>query len=99
MFIAIYRGIVSQECEKLYRESWKTVASYFVEEMGAINASLNRDCNGHWIAISKWPSKEMRDRSWPCGDHPAEIQEAISTLQQCVSERLPEIELNLVEEV
>lgn len=104
MFAVIYRGYVKPELESPFREYWKIVASYFVNERGALGSTLHQAEDGMWIAYSKWPDKATRDASWPRDkekvnvDIPLHIQRAIEGLKACI-EQLPEICMEVREEV
>lgn len=105
MFAVIYRGHVKPELEFQYREYWKIVASYFVNERGALGSTLHQTEDGMWVAYSKWPDKATRDASWPRDKEkvnaqiPLNIQEAIEGLRACIKEQLPEIWLEVIEEI
>lgn len=107
MFAVIYRGYLKPGSEKDYIKHWKLIASYFVHARGALGSTLHKTEDGMWIAYSKWPSKEMRDLSWPQNnqpihpDYPREIQEAIAGLKECLDQdkRLPEIQMEVLEEI
>lgn len=85
-FAVIYRMRVKQGCEADYLAYWKAVAGYFIRERGAIESRSHQAEDGLWIAYSRWPSRAMRDASWPAeGEEvnsalPPHIQEAIRVL-------------------
>ncbi|PJD94791.1 MAG: hypothetical protein CK425_10395 [Parachlamydia sp.] len=107
MFAVIYRGYVKTGCEAYYLECWTTVASYFVEECGALGSTLHKTDEGMWIAYSKWPDKATRDALWSSGKGeanaklPLHVQEAINGLKLCLEEEklLPEICMEVLEEI
>lgn len=107
MFAVIYRGYVKEGHEEEYKKCWKTVASYFAKERGALGSTLHRTVEGMWVAYSRWPDKETRDRSWPQGKEaannelPVSVQEAILGLKACLDDANPlsEICMEIVEEV
>ena len=105
MFAVIYRGSVKPHLEEAFKKHWRVVASYFVKDRGAIGSSLHRGEEGLWVAYSRWPDKETRDRSWPreggsvSSDFPAEVKGAIEGLRECFVDEYPEICMNVVEEI
>lgn len=104
MFAVIYRGYVKKEFEPQFRMCWKVVADYFVRRRGAISSTLHKTEDGMWVAYSKWPDKATRDASWPQGDEinaelPSAVHEAICELKACLEEQLPEICMEITEEV
>lgn len=103
MFAAIYRGFVSPEREAIYRESWKTVANYFVTECGALGSTLHKTADGEFIAYSRWPSQETRDKVWKneSAELPDKVRQAIDSLEKSIDSCNPrdEICLELLEEI
>jgi len=107
MFAVIYRGFVNRGCEKQYILNWTKVANYFVQSRGALGSTLHKTEDGMWVAYSKWPSKEVRDNSWPQENQPInseipqEICEAILIMKDCLDKekQLPEICMNVVETI
>jgi DNA-binding cell septation regulator SpoVG len=93
MFAVIYRAYLKTDKENQYQEYWKTIASYFVNERGALGSTLHKTAEGMWVAYSKWPDKRTRDASWPSNknsinkEFPLEIQEAILGLKQMLGRR------------
>ena len=82
------------------------VAAYFVQKRGALGSLLYRTEEGLWVAYSRWPSKALRDASWPGENAPSdelpnEIRAAVITIQRCVDQerKIPEICMELVAEV
>lgn len=104
MFAVIYRAYLKPGRESEYREAWNIVASHFVEHRGALGSCLHRADSGLWVAYSRWPSKEMRDASWPQGDPhsvqlPDEILQAVIVLKDCMETQLPEITMEVVDDL
>lgn len=107
MFAVIYRGYVIEGKESDYRDAWRVVAKYFVEERGAIGSCLHQTADGMWVAYSRWPDQKTRDASWPGGegasavDCPVEIREAIATIKNCLmaDRLLPEIQMAVIEDL
>lgn len=105
MFAVIYRVSVDPKREEEFRENWKKVASFFVKERGALGSSLHRSSEGLWVAYSRWPSRSMRDASWPqegseiAAEFPQEIKEAILGLKDCALDEHPEICMDVLEDV
>ncbi len=105
-FAVIYRGYIKPGTEKLYIESWKKIATYFVQERGALGSTLYHTDDGMWLACSRWPSKTIRDASWPpkegelSSQFPHLIKEAIEDLKSCFDvDRYPEIHMTVIAEV
>ena len=97
MFAVIYRGFVKPHQEDEYQRFWKIIATYFVNERGALGSTLHRAEDGMWVAYSLWPEKAKRDASWPSENEkpnseiPENIRLAIKGLKECLKEQLPEI--------
>ncbi len=107
MFAVIYKSRLKPDSERAFLKAWNLVAEYFVKERGAMSSTLHKSSQGEWVAYSKWPSKEMRDASWP-GDGeeisteiPLLIRQAIATLKACIDrdQFYEEICLEVVEEI
>lgn len=105
-FAVIYRTYVKPGYEDIYLENWKIVATYFLQERGALGSTLHKSDDGMWVAYSRWPDKATRDASWP-GDQQSinssispVVQQAIINLKSCfdMDRRLPEICMEVVEE-
>ena len=106
MFAVIYRGYVKIELENQYIKNWKFIASYFINERGALGSTLHKSEDGMWVAYSRWPDKATRDSSWPSSkdninpELPFEVQQAIIELKQCLDleRQFPEICMEVIEE-
>ena len=104
MFAVIFRGRINPEKEGLYQKSWKEIASFFINECGALGSCLHKTDDGLWLAYSRWPSKEHRDNAWPGIDADVElldnkVKQSFLNLKACVVESFPEIQLNVVEDL
>ena len=105
MFAVIYRSFIKPGHEERYQDNWKKIASYFVKKRGALGSSLHKTKEGLWVAYSRWPDEATRAASWPSGDDvanpdlPSDICEAIKNLKDCLENQLPEICMEVQEEV
>ncbi len=106
MFAVIYRAYLNPGHEEEFQEAWNTVAAYFVQKRGALGSLLHRTEEGLWVAYSRWPSKALRDASWPgenapSGELPGKIRAAVIAIQKCIDQerKIPEICMELVTEV
>ncbi|WP_420421004.1 antibiotic biosynthesis monooxygenase family protein [Simkania sp.] len=105
MFAVIYRGVVKREKEAAFRKAWNTVATFFVENRGALGSSLHRAEEGMWVAYSRWPDQATRDASWPKDDEevnatfPMHVKEAVLELKTCFEDEKPQICMELMDEV
>ena len=104
LFAVLYQGYVKQGRESEYRNAWHQIASYFIEKRGALGSSLHRTDEGLWIAYSRWPDKATRNASWPGEGAPSnklpnEIRQAIITLKDCIERQLPEICMEIVDDL
>lgn len=105
MFAVIYRSYLKPNSEEVYKDNWRIIANYFVKERGALGSTLLKAEEGYWLAFSKWPDKKTRDASWPQKiediniELPIDIIEAIFLLKQCLDTQLPEICMEIVEEI
>ncbi len=102
MFAVIYRAFVYPHCDEEYRQHWKSIADYFVTHCGAIGSTLHQTAEGEYIAYSRWPNRETRDKYW--GDQATHtfdhnIHETILKLKACLDMSKPydEIAMEVVE--
>lgn len=105
MFAVIYQGYLKLGRESDYRRAWNQVARYFIKERGAIGSCLHRTSDGLWIAYSRWPDKETRDRSWPGENAPStelplEIREAVLTIKECLDSdrKIPDLCMEVIDD-
>ena len=106
MFAAIYQAYIKPGCEIEYQELWNKIASYFIENRGAIGSCLHRSQDGLWLAYSRWPDQATRDASWPgenaCSEElPEDIRNAISGIKDCIDQerKVPEMCLEVVNDL
>lgn len=104
MFAVIYQVSIKAKREAEFTKAWHQIATYFIEERGSLGSSLHRTENGLWVAYSRWPDKATRDASWPGQDAPStelpdDIREAIITLKNCIENQLPEICMEVVDDL
>ena len=106
MFAVIYQTYLKPGKEAEYQQHWRKIATYFVEQRGAIGSCLHRTPEGIWVAYSRWPSKALRDASWP-GDNAAseelseDIRATIAAIKECgdSDRRIPEICLEVIDDL
>lgn len=96
MFAVIYRFKLKPHQEAVYKSCWNTLAKYFIEKRGAIGSCLHKGDDGLWVAYSRWPTRAIRDASWPGEDSPSEelpqfIQEVIQEIQ-CIKKENEDFE-------
>jgi hypothetical protein len=106
MFAVIYRGYIKPNHETKYQDSWQKIATYFVEQRGALGSCLHKTEEGMWVAYSRWPNKKTRDAAWPGENAPAaelpdDIKQAIIELRSCLDQerQLPEICMHVVNDL
>ena len=107
MFAVIYQAYVKEGREAEFRKAWKTIASFFVKERGAIGSCLHRTSDGLWVAYSRWPDPKTRDASWPkengapSSELPIKIRDAIVTLKDCVDpeRKIPDLCMEVVDDL
>ncbi len=106
MIAIIYRPHIYPEKAEDYKKYWHQVASYFIENCGAIGSCLHQDSDGQFVAYSRWPDKQTRDASWPGDDAPndmlpEEIKLAIREMKKCGdrSKSKPEICMEIVDDL
>lgn len=95
MFAAIYRGFVLPGQESEYIKNWETIASFFINHCGAIGSNLHKSEEGEYIAYSRWPTVEQRDKYWKDKNVPDQITEAIDKLKACLDQSKPIDEINM----
>lgn len=105
MFTAIYQGYLKEGRESEYQAAWSKVARYFIEQRGAIGSCLHRTSDGLWVAYSRWPDKNTRDRSWPGENAPAselplEIRQAVLIIKDCLDpdRKIPDLGMEVIED-
>ena len=105
MFAVIYRGWLKKGKEQVYQDTWHLIARYFIEERGALGSCLHKTIDGLWIAYSRWPSKAMRDASWPGEQTPSDelpsvIKNCIEVIKDCIDpeRKLPDIEMEVIDD-
>lgn len=104
IFAVIYQGYVKQGRELEYQSAWHKIAAYFSEKRGALGSCLHHTDDNLWVAYSRWPDKATRDASWPkentpSSELPQEIQQAIITLKSCIERQLPEIGMEVIDDL
>ncbi len=103
MFAVIYQAYVKPEKEHLYRKYWNQIATYFIENRGAIGSTLHKSSDGVFVAYSRWPDKATRDASWPkdtiASNLPEDIQETAQNLKDCIDSFLPEISMEVIDDL
>lgn len=101
-FAVIYRGFVLPGKEKDYVNAWSFIANYFIKYCGAKGSSLHRSQAGEYIAYSRWPNKELRDRYWSNeSGGSADLQVNIQVLKNCIDTSKPsdEICMDVIEDL
>lgn len=73
VFAVIYKFHIRPGAEESYKKLWRQVATYFMEQRGALGSCLHKTAEGQWVAYSRWPDQATRDASWPKeGEEPSE---------------------------
>lgn len=90
-FAAIYQSYIKDGETGAYRQAWHTVATYFVQNRGALGSCLHQMEDGRFVAYSRWPDKATRDASWPGENAPAAVlpqvvREAILIMKSCADQ-------------
>jgi hypothetical protein len=62
-FAAIYQGYLKPGREEEYQKLWKIIATFFIEQRGALGSCLHKTSDGLWVAYSRWPNQATRDAS------------------------------------
>lgn len=106
MFAIIYQGYAKPNREKEYQQLWHKIATYFVQNRGALGSCLHKTGEGLWLAYSRWPDKKTRDASWPGEDAPSEelpddIRQAVIRIKDCIDQeqKLPEINMEVIDDL
>lgn len=97
MFAVIYKGFVLEEKEDSYLKTWSFVAKYFKKNCEALGSTLHKTEDGEYVAYSRWPTKETRDRYWTSQDAYVsdEMKKAITILKSCLDPNKPSSEIQL----
>ncbi|OGT21947.1 MAG: hypothetical protein A3C55_02495 [Gammaproteobacteria bacterium RIFCSPHIGHO2_02_FULL_42_13] len=107
MIAVIYRFRLKPGREEEYKRHWQNVVNYFREHRGAIGSTLHQSNDGLWCVYSLWPSEEIRDQAWPLTSEIREdsktlavyIEQELAHMKACVEEKLPDIKLNMVNDL
>ena len=100
MFSVIYRSWVLPDKEDEYKRLWQQLATYFISEHGALGASLDKTCEGYYLAYSRWPDQATRAASWP-GDKdpfeslPTNIAQIITEMRSYIDKSRPFPEITM----
>ncbi len=105
MFAVIYQSYVKPDKELEYLRLWNKIASYFIEQRGAIGCCLHRTTDGIWLAYSRWPDKATREATWkdgvPSAELSAEILQDLSSIKNCVDQdrKLPDVCMDVIDDL
>ena len=96
MFIAVYRFTLKPGSEEQYRKDWAEVTRLGVEEGRSFGSSLGRAQDGSWVAVARWPSKEMRD-DWFA--HGTRMDQPVARMRAAVVERFDDLEVEITDDL
>jgi len=96
MFAILYQFRLKQGTETEYRAAWNTIVCYFMKHRGAVGSCLHKTSDDLWIAYSRWPDRQTRERA--SFDLPKEIETAFATLNNCGEQKLPEIHMDVIDD-
>lgn len=107
MFAVLYQTYLRPGKESEFQSAWQIVANYFITQRGALGSCLHQGENGLWVAYSRWPSRAVRDASWPQGkdlpssELPENVRKAIISIKDCMDEdrKIPDICLEVVNDL
>lgn len=105
MFAVIYQCYIKPDYEQEFQQLWNKIASYFIQERGAIGCCLHRTTDGRWLAYSRWPDQATREATWkdgvPSTELSKEILHDLSRVKICVDQerKLPDICMEVVNDL
>lgn len=98
MLIAIYRWRLHPEREQDFVTHWRLITLQGLAG-GSGGSSLFRDARGVWVAIARWPSRDVRDRFFlQLGESDVETQMSERSRREVI-ERFPNEEIESVLDV
>ena len=96
MFIAVYRFTLKPGTAEQYRKDWAAVTEDGIAEGGSLGSSLGQVQDGSWVAVARWPSKQMRE-DWPARS--TSIIESIARMRQAIDRRFDDLEVEVVDDL
>ena len=98
MFAVIYKFYLENSQIDVYKGCWNKVTKHFIQYHGAIGSCLHKGNDNLWIAYSRWPDKDIRDKVWSndsaIDQFPPDIKEAIKQMYEFkqINEKLGKFE-------
>ena len=96
MFVAVYRWRLKPGLEEQFRRGWCRITELARERCGSGGSALFRAADGSWVAIARWPDRAAREACFAEG--PLDLQ-AAALMNDAIAERLPELELEAVDDL
>lgn len=96
MFIALYRWMVKEGCEKKFQEGWHRRTKEIYQNCGSLGSRLHRAEDGTWVAYAQWPDR----RTYDAAQSIAVIDiEARMMFKESVEESYPDVYMNVVDDL
>lgn len=94
-FVILYRWRLKPERVEQFRRAWTKVTRIYLEEFGSHGSRLHKGNDGIWYAYAQWPSAEARENA----SGAAAVATSMRAMAGAIEERLPEVELEIVEDL
>ena len=88
----LYRWRLHPGREPAFETAWATVTRHLQAAHGSFGSRLHRGDDGLWYAYAAWPSVAHRAAAFGA-EAPETVATAADTMQACVAESFPEIQL------
>ncbi len=96
MFIAVYRYTLKPGSEEQFRKDWAEVTRLGLEEGGSFGSSLGRARDGSWVAVARWPSKEIRDDWFARGTR---MDGPVARMRAAMVQRFDDLEIEISDDL
>ncbi len=93
MFVVLYRMRLKTGQEESFQRGWTRITELAAADGGSLGSALFRESDGTWVAIARWPTREMRESYFSKG---SPDPEASRLMHDATAEALPEVELSEV---
>ena len=92
-YVVLYRWRLHAGSETSFVEGWSRVSALLRSTRGSLGSRLHEGSDGVWYSYAVWPTAQARLDAVALGPvDPA----AAKQMEQAISERLPEVELETV---
>jgi quinol monooxygenase YgiN len=94
MFAVIYRFKLKANADEKFKKAWAEMTFEFRDIHGGLGSCLHKTEEGIWLAYARWPNREAWQKQKKIRN-----QTALYEMKNCVEERLPEITMDIVNDL